>query len=154
MTRAFLVVALMIALQTISSASTVIPASDVQKRVQPILDLCRKAKAAAAGADQNTAFFEAARLTGKLFKDTTKASDEALIVLMNFYVGEATGEDVLHHVTIRGRRMLPLLLKYRDARVIFPKKDYASILLPADVRREDFDSAIKSIKAGKTLGED
>jgi hypothetical protein len=87
-------------------------------------------------------------------RDKTKASDEALIVLMNFYLGEATSEDVLHHVTVRGKRMLPLLLKYRDARLIFPKKDYASILLPADVRREDFDSAIKSIEARKTLGED
>lgn len=153
MTRIFLVVALTLALQTASTASTVVPPSDVRQKVQAILDLCRNAKAAQ-GERQNTAFLEAEKLTGKLFQDKTKSSDEALVVLMNFYVGEATGEDVLHHVTVRGKRMLPLLLKYRDARVIFPKKDYASILLPADVRREDFDSAIKSIKAGKTLGED
>jgi len=50
--------------------------------------------------------------------------------------------------------MLPLLLKYRDTRVVFPNKDYESIRLPADVRREDFDDVIKSIKAGKIMGED
>jgi len=153
MTRPFLIVALMLALQTASAASTVVPSSDVQEKVGPILDLCRKAKVSQ-GKDQNTAFLEAERLTGKLFQDRTKSSDEALVVLMNFYVGEATGEDVLHHITVRGKRMLPLLLKYRDTRVIFSKKDYASILLPADVRRENFDSAIKNIKAGKTMGED
>ena len=73
---------------------------------------------------------------------------------MNFYIGEATGEDVLHHVTVRGKRMLPLLLKYRDASVILAKKNYASIRLGADVRREKFDDAIKSIKAGKIIGVD
>jgi hypothetical protein len=106
------------------------------------------------GERQNAAFLEAERLTGKLFQDKTESSDEALVVLMNFYIGEATGADLLHHVTVRGKRMLPLLMKYRDARVIFSKGDYASIRLPADVRREDFDDAIKSIKVGKIMGED
>ena len=153
MTRTFLVVALTLALQTTSTASTVVPPSDVREKVQPILDVCRRA-VATQGERQNAAFLEAERLTGKLFQDKSKSSDEALVVLMKFYIGEATGADLLHHVTVRGKRMLPLLLKYRDARVVFSKGDYASIRLPADVRREDFDDAIKSIKAGKIMGED
>ena len=153
MKRLFLVIALTLGLHAASTAATVVPPGDVQEKVRPILDLCRQAKATHS-AQQNAMFLEAERLTGKLFQDKTKTSDEALVVLMNFYVGEATGEDVLHHVTVRGKRMLPLLLKYRDAHVIFPKGNYASVLLPADVRRENFDDAIKSIKAGKTLGED
>jgi len=153
MKRLLLVSALALGLHTASTAATIVPPSDVQEKVRPILDLSRQAKATHS-AQQNAMFLEAERLTGKLFQDKTKSSDEALVVLMNFYVGEATGEDVLHHVTVRGKRMLPLLLKYRDAHVIFPKGNYASVLLPTDVRRENFDDAIKSIKAGKTLGED
>lgn len=153
MTGIPLIIALTLALQVTNTPATVVPPNDVQEKVRPVLDLCLQA-AATQGGRQSAAFFEAARLTGELFQERTRSSDEALIVLMNFYVGEATDEDVLHHVTVRGKRMLPLLLKYRDARVVFPKKDYASILLPADVRREDFNSAIKSITAGKTVGED
>ena len=153
MTRTFVVVVLTLVLQITSAAATVVPPSDVQGKVRPILDVCRRA-VATQGEHQNAAFLEAERLTGKLFQDKTKSSDEALVVLMNFYIGEATGEDLLHHVTVRGKRMLPLLLKYRDARVVFSKGDYASIRLPADVRREDFDNAIKDIKAGKIMGED
>ena len=153
MTRTFFVVTLVLALQTTIAASTVVPQTDVLEKVLPILDVCRRA-VATQGERQNAAFLKAGRLTGKLFQDKTKSSDEALVVLMNFYIGEATGEDLLHHVTVRGKRMLPLLLKYRDAHVIFPKGNYASVLLPADVRRENFDDVIKSIKAGKTLGED
>jgi hypothetical protein len=153
MKRLFLVIALTLGLHTAATAATVVPPSDVQEKVRPILDLCRQAKATHSGR-QNTMFLETERLTGKLFQDKAKSSDEALVVLLNFYVGEATGQDVLHHITVRGKRMLPLLLKYRDAHVILPKGNYASILLPADVRKEGFDDAIKSIKAGKTLGED
>jgi hypothetical protein len=153
MTQTFLVLALSLALQATNTAPTVAPPSDVQEKVRSILDLCRQA-AEGQGARQNAAFYEAGRLTGKLLEDRTKSSDEALVVLMGFYVGEATGEDLLHGITVRGKRMLPLLLKYRGARVVFSERDYASILLPADVKKENFDNAIKSIKAGRTLGED
>jgi len=134
MTMTSLFVVLTLALQITSTAATVAPPNDVQEKVRPILDVCRRA-VATQGEPQNAAFLEAERLTGKLFQDKTASSDEALVVLMNFYVGEATGEDLLHHVTVRGKRMLPLLLKYRDARVVFTKGDYASIRLPADVRK-------------------
>jgi len=152
MTTTSLVFALTLALQITSAPASVVPPSHVQELVKPILDLC--AKANVSQAEHHTAFLEAEGLTGKLFQDKTRSSDEALVVLMNFYIGEATGEDVLHHVTVRGKRMLPLLLKYRDASVIFAKRDYASIRLGVDVRKETFDDAIRSIKAGKIIGED
>jgi len=51
--------------------------------------------------------------------------------------------------------MLPLLLKYRNARVAFTGKNYpASLLLADDVRKEGFEDAIASVKAGRIVGED
>jgi len=149
-----LILAIALALQVISGPAAVVPPTDVQAKVLPILDLCQQAKVSQ-GEKQNAAFFQAAKLTGQLFADKTKSSDEALVVLMSFYIGEATGEDLLHQVTVRGKRMLPLLVKYRDARVAFAKRKFpASILLSPDVKKENFDNAINSVKAGKTIGED
>ena len=96
-----------------------------------------------------------AKLTGGLFHEKTKSSDEALVVLMNFYIGESSDRDLLHQVTVRGKRMLPLLMKYRNSSVTFSKKEYpSSLLLAADVRKQNFDEVINSVKAGKIIGED
>ncbi len=85
----------------------------------------------------------------------TSASDEALAVLMNFYVGEALQDDVIHEVTVRGKRMLPLLRKYRKGPVAFTGRRYPeSLLLRKDVRNENFENAVESINAGKIIGED
>ncbi len=70
---------------------------------------------------------------------------------------ESQGEhqNVLHRVTVRGKRMLPLLLKYRNAHVIFSQRKYpSSILLAYDVKKEFFENAIESVTAGKVFGED
>jgi hypothetical protein len=148
------ILAITLALQITSARAAVVPPTDVQAKVLPVLDLCRQAEASQ-GERQNAAFFQAAKLVGELFQTKTKSSDEALVVLMNFYIGEAPGEDLLHQVTVRGRRMLPLLVKYRDARVVFAKREFLpSILLSPDVKKENFDKAINSVKAGKTIGED
>ncbi len=154
MIQTLLAIALTLGLQTANAAVIVVPPSHVQEKVRPILDLCRQA-VATQGELQNTSFYEAASLAGKLFQDRTKSSDEALVVLMHYYIGEATGEDLLHHVTIRGKRMLPLLLKYRDAHIVFPKRKYpSSSFLSLAVRKENFDNAIRSVRAGKTIGDD
>ena len=137
-----------------NAAAEIVPPRDVQELVKPILDLCAEAEASH-GKSQNAAVWQTGKLMGVLFQMTTRASDEALVVLMNFYVGESLGEDLLHQVTVRGKRMLPLLLKYRKARVIFSQREYpSSLLLASDVRKEGFDVAIKSVRAGKVFGED
>jgi hypothetical protein len=135
-------------------AATVVPPREVQEKVRPILDLCEEAEAAQ-GERQDGAFYQAAKLTGELFRVKTKSSDEALVVLMNFYIGESTEGDLLHQVTVRGKRMLPLLLRYRNSRVIFSQKEYpSSLLLATDVKKQNFDEVIKSVRAGKVIGED
>jgi len=136
------------------AASAIVPPRDVQELVKPILDVRAEAEAAP-GERQNAAFWQAAGLIGALFQMKTKASDEALVVLMNFYVGESTGEDLFHQVTVRGKRMLPLLLKYRNAQVVFSDRKYpSSLLLTHEVKKEDFSNAINSVRAGKVIGED
>src|SRR5260370_37588833 len=70
---------------------------------------------------------------------------------------ESQGEhqNVLHRVTVRGKRMLPLLLKYRNAHVIFSQRKYpSSILLAYDVKMEFFENAIVSVTPGKVFDED
>jgi hypothetical protein len=106
-------------LQAANVAAEIVPPRDVQVLVKPILHLRAEAKTSQ-GERQNAAFWQAEKLMGTLFQIRTKASDEALVVLMNFYVGEAPNEDLIHQVTVRGKRMLPLLLKYRNAHVVFP----------------------------------
>jgi hypothetical protein len=51
--------------------------------------------------------------------------------------------------------MLPLLLKYRNARITFRHRHYPSLLLISpNIKREDFKEAIDSVKAGEIIGQD
>jgi hypothetical protein len=149
-----LVLAVVFASQLASAPKTIVPPAPVQERVKPILDLCEKAQGA--GVERhNAAFYQIDEMTGELFRMKTKSSDEALVVLMSFYIGESTGEDLLHEITVRGKRMLPLLLKYSNATVIFSRKKYpSSLLLAPDVKKESFDDTIENIRAGKVIGVD
>jgi hypothetical protein len=107
------------------------------------------------GEQQQAAYWQSGKLLARLFQLKTRDSDEALVVMMEFYVGEASGADIVHEVTLRGKRMMPLLLKYRDSSVTFPDKKYPSFLLSRkDVKIEDFDNAISSIKAGSIYGKE
>jgi hypothetical protein len=149
-----LIFTIALTLQAANAAAEIVPPRDVQELVQPILDLCADANASQ-GERQNAAVWQTGKLMSMLFQMKTKTSDEALVVLMNFYVGESLGEDWVHQITVRGKRMLPLLLKYRNARVIFSQRKYpSSILLAHDVKKEFFENAIESVTAGKVYGED
>ena len=59
-------------------------------------------------------------LLGKLFEDKSRRADEAIAILLRFYIGESTGADLEDEATNRGRRMLPLLRKYEDRHIIIP----------------------------------
>ena len=141
-----------LALQSFATDKVVVPPATVQDLVTPFLDLRAQAEASK-GEQQQAAFQKSEKLLARLFKTKTRTSDEALVVLMNYYVGEALGPDLVHEVTVRGRRMLPLLMKYRTATVKFGNKQYpSSLLLADDVRQENFENAVNSIKAGKVFG--
>src|ERR1017187_4895367 len=149
-----LIFTIALTLPVANAAAEIVPAQDVKELVKPILDLCAEATGSE-GNRQSAVVWQTGQLMGALFQMKTKASDEALVILMNFYVGESLGEDLLHQVTVRGKRMLPLLLKYRSAHVIFSSRRYpSSLLLAPDVRKENFSNAINSVKEKRVLGED
>ena len=148
------ILAVALAFQVAGAAKTVVPPMDVQETVKPILALCEETKTTDLKR-QTAAAWKIDGMTGDLFRVKTKSGDEALVVLMNFYLGESIDEDLLHEITVRGKRMLPLLLEYRNARVAFSEKKYPSPLLVApDVRKENFDEVIEAVRAGKVIGVD
>jgi len=54
---------------------------------------------------------EIERRVGRLMETKSGAADEALVVLLQYSVADgAVGEDLLHEVTARGKRVLPYLL--------------------------------------------
>ena len=82
-----------------------------------------------------------------LTKNKGRAADEALVVLMCFYVGESQEET--DAVIARGRRMLPLLKKYQAATPRVPGRTYPdSMLKDPSAKSDAFDGAVKAINHG------
>lgn len=95
------------------------------------------------------------RLLGRLIADKNPTTDEALVVLVQFYIGEANSEDILHEVTKRGQRMIPFLRKYMRGSAHIPGKYYpASIRANPQTSIGFMETAIESIKDGKVMFED
>jgi hypothetical protein len=151
--KAFIVL-LLLAAQASTTGVLVVPSAKARALVTPFLDLRSQAESST-GAQQQSEFEQSEKILARLFRMKTPASDEALVVLMNYYVGEALGPDSVHEVTVRGKRMLPLLLRYRKATVSFPDRTYPpSLSVERDIRERNFETAIKSIKEGKVFGEE
>jgi hypothetical protein len=49
---------------------------------------------------------------GALYNNPSKEADEAVVILMSFYLGEHNGEEVYENLISRGPRMIPLLERY------------------------------------------
>src|SRR5215469_189358 len=47
-----------------------------------------------------------------LFANNTKEGDEAIVILMSFYLGEHEGEELEENLLSRGPRMIPLVERY------------------------------------------
>jgi hypothetical protein len=74
-------------------------------------------------------------------------ADEALVVLMCFYVGESQEDE--DAVISRGRRMLSYLNKYRRAIPSIPDRPYPdSMLKDASSKEDSFQGAVTAIKRG------
>jgi len=81
-----LILALSMVLQITNTTTVIVPSKDAQALLKPILD--RRAEAESAeGQRQKSAFAQSEQLIARLFQTKTRASDEAVVVLMNFYVG-------------------------------------------------------------------
>ena len=83
----------------------------------------------------------------RLTKQRGNDADEALVVLMCFYIGESQQET--DAVIKRGRRMLPYLKKYQDRIPIIPSREYPSSMLHKTADKiENFKGATKAIHNG------
>ena len=107
--------------------------------VRPILEEKQK------GMEQNER-----KLNSLLYNLTQKhghAADEALVVLMCFYIGESQEE--MDAVIARGKKMLPLLKKYQDRQPKIPGlTNLKSILKGPSSKTDDFAGAVKAINHG------
>lgn len=130
--------------------------------IVPVLDLvyesdqeCRQGKgdpcAQGPGFDHERArWVKVERLLARLMKNRSPAADEGVVVLLDYYVEE--NNEILYNVTLRGRKVLPYLLKYKNHRTQIPGRNYPdSMRAPRDVRDYDFADAIDAVKKGKVL---
>jgi hypothetical protein len=126
-------------LSEVHKPKTIVVSAQAAALVRPILDEVQK------GAEPDET-----RLSNFLYGLIQKkgsAADEALVVLMCFYVGESQEES--DAVIARGKRMLQLLDKYQSRNPEVPGRTYpASMLRGISSKDEAFEGAIKSIHHG------
>ena len=124
----------------------------VARLVEPILDALTESGQCS---DREESFHEADRLLGSVLQLQNRASDEALVVLFHFYIGESSGGDLLHETTKRGRRMLPYLRNYKATPPVFANRSYPPCLaLKAGAKLAGLDEAIGAIRSKRVIGED
>jgi len=124
----------------------------VARLVEPVLDALVQSQGCS---DREESFYEADKHLGTILGLRTDASDEALVVLLYFYIGESSCEDIIHEISKRGRRMVPYLRRYRDTAPDFANRRYPPCLLvESSTRVEFFDEVIRAIGERKIIGED
>ena len=95
---------------------------------------------------------EVERLTTDLLHRKGSTANEALVVLLCYYIGEGNGEDLLFSTTSRGRQMLSPLRKYARHTPRISNRSYPDGLrLSLDTKKHIFDLAIDSIEHGRDL---
>jgi hypothetical protein len=89
----------------------------------------------------------------RLFADASPESDEALVVLLQFACGEPEDKRIENEVVRRGKRLLPLLAKYREEPYPVPIQGNPGFFrLGPAWRRAVFDDVEGRICGCKTLG--
>jgi hypothetical protein len=118
------------------------------KLVIPILNALEKAQhePRPIREEKGSPLWTAGTLTGNLIQNKSHASDEALVVLLYYYLGEANGEDQTEEILARGKKMLPYLKKYESHSPRIPGKRYDEILLAPETVKESFSAIIDQIQ--------
>lgn len=125
----------------------------VSKLITPILDAIEEAHKGPQpmNEEKGSSLWRADVLMGKLFANRSPASDEALVALLYYYLGEANGGDQMEEIICRGKRMLPYLRKYESYSPQIPERHYPKeLLLAPETVAEDFRDAIDEINKGKS----
>jgi hypothetical protein len=81
----------------------------------------------------------------RVFKDKSSVRDEALAVLLGFYLGEHSGEDISCELVSRGRRVLKKLEKYRYATIVVPGAPQGSLR----AQPGEYSGVIARVRSGK-----
>jgi len=133
---------------------TVPPA--VSKLLIPVLDAYKKGRIddAPGKEERGGSLWNAAVLAGRVMDNKTPAGDEALVVLVYYYIGEATGRDNTIEIIDRGKKMLPYLKKYQTRNPQIPGRDYKELLLERRTSQMSFRDIIAAIERGDTVEND
>ena len=137
-----------------ADAKSVLVPEKVAVIVRPMLDLLQESITECGGVGKciNGELYAHDRERGlkfqnalhKLTRQHGGSADEALVVLMCYYIGESQEET--DSVIKRGRQMLPYLKKYRDRIPIIPNREYPSSMLNSPANKiENFEGATKAI---------
>jgi hypothetical protein len=104
---------------------------------------------------QNPQTSEPASVLGDLISDLRarhdSSADEALCVLVNFYLGEANDGDVMYQITARGTPLIPNLVAMKGKRPCVDER-YAMLFHEERRRLRLLDLAIKAIENDKVIG--
>ncbi len=154
-TRCGAVVALHLLLTSCCSAAQVDSCNGLDKDVARVTAEVLAARSKALAQPHSGAAADSlGRLVAERVRDDTVRGDQALALLLNFYLGEANDEDILYEVVRRGTRMLPLLESEswatRDKVVCAATASYRSLVNEEDTRKLKLDTARQAIERGET----
>ena len=135
---------------------TVTVPPSVTKLLIPVLDAYKKGRIddSQDKEQRGGSLWNAAVMAGKVMDNKTPAGDEALVVLLHYYIGEATGEDNTIEIIDRGKKMLPYLRKYQTHTPQIPDRDYRELLLERKTSQMSFREIIAAIERGDKVEND
>ena len=89
----------------------------------------------------------------RVMASQSPASDEASVLLLDYYLGEHPSEELVINLTQRGKRVLPYLEKYRNHPAYPVRPDFWLAKLDRSTRNMMYDDVTKMIREGKVLQE-
>jgi hypothetical protein len=139
-----------------AQAETVTVPPSVIKLLIPVLDAYKKGMVDDSQEEERKggSLWNADVLADRVMDNKTPAGDEALVVLLYYYTGEATGEDNTIEIIDRGKKMLPYLKKYQTHTPQIPDRDYKELLLERKTSQTSFREIIAAIERGDKVEND
>lgn len=113
----------------------------VQRRVVAVLRAAADMRRAG-DTEESWQMFD--RVFDPLLDQRNVTTDEALAVLLSFYIGEHPYEDLRCELVARGERELKFLTRYRDNRIDVPAPSQP---LKSDEKRAVYDGVMTEIRA-------
>jgi hypothetical protein len=135
--------------------SVIVPPA-ATKLLIPVLDAYEKGRTdnSPGKEERGGSLWNAAVLAGKVMSNKTPAADEALVVLLYFYIGESTDGDKEAEIIDRGKKMLPYLKKYQTRTPQISGRDYTKLLLERETSQMSFREIIEAIVRGNKVEND